>query len=144
MTAQHPLRGAERDAADDERHGDEREEHALAIAGTRVDAAEGDRRQGHRAAGHRRPRFEPQADLADLELVAVADRRGPLDRGPVDVRAIGAREVLHVPGPATEREDAMGGRRELVLDHDRVVHVASERVHRIEREDRAGRWLTRG
>ena len=43
-------------------------------------------------------------------------------------------EVLDVPAPAAERQHGVLGRRERVVDDDRVVDVAAERGDRVERE----------
>src|SRR5690349_3882388 len=48
--------------------------------------------------------FEPEARLADLDLVAERDRREPVDLAAVHVRAVGRAEVLDVPGAASIRE----------------------------------------
>ena len=86
-----------------------------------------------------RPRpFEPHPDLADLQLVAEAHRRDALDAAAVDVRAVRAAEVLDVPAAAAVGQDGVVGRRERVLDDDRVVDVATERRDDLQAE-RPGR-----
>ena len=95
-----PLGRAERRRADDHRQGDEREQGEL-----RRPRAGADRRNSRRAVGPGRRRsratpVEPEPDLADLELVAEPERRDALDGHAVDERAVGALEVLDVPGAA--------------------------------------------
>ena len=68
------------------------------------------------------------------DLVAEAERRDAGDRRAVDERAVRAAEVLDVPAPAAKRQHRVLGRRELVLDDDRVVDVAAERRDRVEVE----------
>ena len=104
-------------------------------------------RRGRPGAPRRRPRgirhaerpLEPHPDLADLELVAEAQRRDAVDPLAVDERAVGAAEVLEVPAPAAVGQDGVLGRGERVVDDDRVVDVATERRDDVEPERVAGR-----
>ena len=128
-------RRPERQAADDQRDRDEAEQPQLLPARSRADRAE-DARQRRRA-GRRGPRgshrpssdrpLEPHPDLADLELVAEADRGDAVDAAAVDVRAVRAAEVLDVPAATAVGQDRVLRRRERVVDDDRVVDVATER-----------------
>ena len=105
------------------------------------DARERRRARGSgRARGVRSPErsLEPHPDLADLELVAEAHRRDAVDAPAVDVRAVRAAEVLQVPAPASIGQDGVVGRRERVVDHDRVVDVTTERGDDVEAERMAG------
>src|ERR1700741_2767199 len=72
------------------------------------------------------PRSSVQAhpDAPDRQLVAEAERHGPIDTVAVDVRAVRAALVLDEPGTAAEREHRVVRADEVVLDVDRVVHVA--------------------
>src|SRR4029079_5546948 len=80
-------------------------------------------------------------DLAQLQLVAVAQGRDALDPDAVDERAIGAAAALDVPRPATERQEGELDTRGLGVDDDRVVHVAAEGRDRVEADARALRRL---
>ena len=148
------TRGSERDAADDERHADQAEQPEFEPARSGPDRSEraGERRQPDapalRAGGHRSASFEAHPDLADLQLVTEAERRDALDPTPVDVRAVRAAEVLDVPGPPAVGQHGVVGRRERVVDDDRVVDVPTERGDDIEAvatvRRRARRPATRG
>src|SRR6185503_12796793 len=82
---------------------------------------------------------EAHADAADGELVAEAQRDWPVDAVAVDVRPIRAPLVLDEPAAPTEGEHRVVAADEVVLDVDRVVHVATERVDRSKGDRRAGR-----
>ena len=82
--------------------------------------------------------IEPHPDLADLDLVAVAQRPQTLDALAVEPRSVGAAAILDVPGAAAECEQRVLGRDERVVDDDRVVHVTADRVDRVERYRRPG------
>src|SRR5690242_12431509 len=88
--------------------------------------------------------FEPHADLADLDLVPEPDRRDAFDATPVDVRPVGAAEVLEVPASTAIRQDRVLGRGERVVDDDGVVDVAPERRDHVETERLAGGRLAAG
>ena len=62
----------------------------------------------------------------------------------VDEGAVRAGEVLHVPGAAAEGQHGVLGRRERVVDDDRVVDVAAERRDGVERERGPERGLGPG
>ena len=62
------------------------------------------------------------------------DRCDAVDPPPVDVRAVGAAEVLEVPATPAVRQDGVIGRRERVVDDDRVVDVSTERRDDVETE----------
>ena len=82
--------------------------------------------------------LEAHAHLADLDLVAVAQRRQALDALAVEPRPVGAAAILDVPGAATEGEQGVLGRHERIVEHDRVVDVAPERVDRVEGDGCSG------
>src|SRR6266849_4242551 len=82
--------------------------------------------------------FEAHPDLADLELVAEAQRGHPVDAAAVDVRAVGAAQVLDVPAPSAVGQDGVVGRGERVIDDDRVVDVAPEWRDDVETEGLPG------
>src|SRR4051812_20711614 len=86
--------------------------------------------------------LQPEPDLADLDLVAVAERCDGFHGRPVDERPVGAAEVFHVPVPTPVRQRRMLPRRKRVVDHDRVVHVPPDRGDGVEAEDRADRRFT--
>ena len=64
-----------------------------------------------------------------------------VDLAAVEEGAVRRAEVLDVPGPAAVGEGGVRRGHELVVEHDRVVDVAAEGRHRIEREGAAGRRL---
>src|SRR6185503_12665737 len=150
------ARQGERDAADYQRRGNDREQPRLAPARPRPNRTEDPREAGTNGGcrhpvtmpstprpGRSRP-LEPEPDLADLDDVAVAEWCHFGDRRPVDERAVRAAEILDVPGPAAERQDRVLRRDELVLDDDRVVDVPSDRRDRVEGERAALLGLTAG
>src|SRR5919107_149807 len=85
--------------------------------------------------------LESQPDLPDLDHVAIPERRHLADGRAVDEGPVRAAEVLDIPRPTPERQDRVLGRRELIVDDDRVVDVAADRGDRIERERRPLRRL---
>src|SRR6188508_1109909 len=87
---------------------------------------------------------ETHADAADRELVAEAQRNRPVDAMAVDVRPVRASLVLDEPAAAAEGEHRVVAADEVVLDVDRVVHVATERVDRSEGDRGAGGRLIAG
>ncbi len=101
-------------------------------------------RSGLRQGAHPATPVQSEPYLAHLELVAEPERPSRVHRHTVDERAVGAAEVLYVPGPATEGQHRVLRRRERVVDDDGVVDVAAERGHRVQRERRPGRWLAVG
>src|SRR4029079_4279705 len=70
------------------------------------------------------------------------DRGHALDPATVHVRAVGAPEVLEIPAPAPISQHGVLGRGERVVDHDRVVDVATEGRDDIQPERLSGRRLT--
>src|SRR5688572_10005977 len=87
---------------------------------------------------------QPHPHAADGQLVAEAERHRPIDAVAVDVRAVRAALVLDEPRAAAEREHRVVRADEVVLDEDRVVHVAADGVDRPERQRRPDRWLVLG
>src|SRR5688572_17612153 len=85
--------------------------------------------------------IEPHPNAPDRQLVAEAQCDGPVDAVSVDVRAICAPLVLHEPAAAAEGEHRVIGANEIVLDKDRVVHVAPDRVDRPQGDGAAVRRL---
>ena len=140
--------GTERDAADDQRDGDERQQARLGPPRPRTDAAAGSRgsvgparRAGRRAPSRatRPPRLARGAGGPGRSTPRRRTRAArPVDRPAVDERAVRAPEVLDVPAPAAVREHGVIGRGERVLDDDRVVDVPAERRDGVEVEGAAG------
>ena len=138
----------ERDAADHERERDEPEQPELDPARSWTDRPEDarERRAGPRcavavSAVMPSRSLETHPDLADLQLVTEAHRRDAVDATAVDVRPVRAAEILEVPAPAAVGQDGVIGRRERIVDDDRVVDVAPERGDDVEPERVAGRRL---
>src|SRR4029079_11992970 len=110
----------------------------------RASAASAESGRGSMAAPRTRPSpaapssrkrpLEPETDLADLDHVALAERRHLGDGSAVHECPVRALEILDVPRAATEGQDRVLRRRELVVDDDRVVDVTTDRRDRIQRE----------
>ena len=133
----------ERQAADHERERDQGEQPRLrasaAAAGSdRGSAAVAGRSARADARGaparHRRARSSRNRTWPTWSSSPKPSGGDALDRPAVDVRAVGAAEVLEVPAPAAVRQDGVLRRRERVVDDDRVVDVATERRDGVERE----------
>ena len=129
---------------------DQPEQAKLLPARTRADRTRGRAAASAargRAGGVRRHRerpLEPHPDLPDLQLVTEAHRRDAIDPATVDVRPVRAAEVLEVPAPAAIRQDRVLGRRERIVDDDRVVDVTAERRDDVEAERPTGERLPAG
>ncbi len=67
-------------------------------------------------------------------FVTKAHRRDAIDTTAVDVRPVGAPQVLEVPAPTAVGHDRVLGRGERVIDDDRVVDVPAERRDDVETE----------
>src|SRR5688500_678230 len=78
--------------------------------------------------------FEPHPHAPDGQLVAEAEGDRPIDAMAVHVRPVGAALVLDEPASTAEGEHRVVGAHEVVLDVDRVVDVAPDRVDRSERD----------
>ena len=138
----HALGVPERHAPDEERDRDDREQPGLAPPRPGPDRAEDRRQRGaarrssRRASSARgrssRNRTWPTWSTSPNPSGATPSTGAPLTNVPFVLPRSSTYQR-----PAAERKDGVLGRRERVLDDDRVVDVAAERRDRVEAETRA-------